>query len=326
MANSCKYYKQQRQVSYDGGISWQNLDEYQKGDLYERNSSSCGLMTVTRWVNTGTTCVGYDKYYLQVKEISYDGGTTWGRTTETATTLAERASIDCIDMTGKLYLSFDSEGRVLVDKECYTGSSTSPNVNIITPQGDSTMVWYAKSIGFYVFLGGCVKSIARSSFAYTELGSIYFHEGGYGFGESIFTNTHIGKVIIGNPNVRFTLGSAAIVDGGTFYKASGDISELLFRTTSIGAYAFTESSFGDRATFGFKVRLAEKAFHYSSFTQLIFNNGFSVGESVSYRDVFSTKGGGKPTITLNGREYDYPKGVVYGLRGEGFTVINNMTL
>lgn len=95
MANSCKYYKLQRQVSYDGGISWQNLDEYQKGDLYERDSSSCGYMTVTRWVNTGTTCVEYDKYYLQVKEISYDGGATWNRTTETGQTLAEANSTDC---------------------------------------------------------------------------------------------------------------------------------------------------------------------------------------------------------------------------------------
>ena len=95
MANSCKYYKQQRQVSYDGGVSWQNLNEFQKGELYERDSSSCGYMEVTRWVTTGTTCQGYDKYNVQVKEISYDGGTTWNRTTETQNILAERNSTDC---------------------------------------------------------------------------------------------------------------------------------------------------------------------------------------------------------------------------------------
>lgn len=95
MAKFCKYYKQQRQVSYDGGITWQNLGEYQKGELYERNSADCGYQVVERWATTGYTCVGYDKYSEQVKELSYDGGTTWQRTSETRNTLFERNSFDC---------------------------------------------------------------------------------------------------------------------------------------------------------------------------------------------------------------------------------------
>ena len=35
MANYCKYYKQQRYVSYDNGITWQALEEYRKGALIQ---------------------------------------------------------------------------------------------------------------------------------------------------------------------------------------------------------------------------------------------------------------------------------------------------
>ena len=41
MANSCKYYKEQRQYSLDGGETWINMQEYRKGALYEPNSSDC---------------------------------------------------------------------------------------------------------------------------------------------------------------------------------------------------------------------------------------------------------------------------------------------
>lgn len=37
----CKYYKEQKYVSHDGGESWEALDEYRVGDLYERDSVDC---------------------------------------------------------------------------------------------------------------------------------------------------------------------------------------------------------------------------------------------------------------------------------------------
>lgn len=95
MANHCKYYKQQRQVSYDGGITWQNLNQFQKGALYEEDSADCGYQRIERWTTTGTTCIGYDKYNVQVKEVSDDGGITWTATTDTQNTLNERNSTDC---------------------------------------------------------------------------------------------------------------------------------------------------------------------------------------------------------------------------------------
>lgn len=79
----CKYYKQKRQVSYDGGATWQDVIpyQYQRGELYEYESSDCGAVIVYRWVNMDASvdyyCEGTTKYYKQKKQVSYDGGQTW---------------------------------------------------------------------------------------------------------------------------------------------------------------------------------------------------------------------------------------------------------
>jgi len=43
MAGCCKYYKQKKQVSYDSGVTWQDVypEEYIKGELFERDSNDC---------------------------------------------------------------------------------------------------------------------------------------------------------------------------------------------------------------------------------------------------------------------------------------------
>ena len=56
MANSCKYYKQQKYVSYDSGLTWAPLEVYQKGDLYEQDSSDCGGGTTMYRTLEGTMC------------------------------------------------------------------------------------------------------------------------------------------------------------------------------------------------------------------------------------------------------------------------------
>lgn len=104
----CKYYKQKKQVSYDGGQTWQDVIpyEYQKGALYEQRSQDCGYVppvTQYRWVRTNdTTCIGspeppepeYDKqpftvipreddsnvYLASATSVYYtstDSGNTW---------------------------------------------------------------------------------------------------------------------------------------------------------------------------------------------------------------------------------------------------------
>lgn len=47
----CKFYKWQKYASYDGGKTWQPLDEYIAGDLYETLSVDCGVYAISyRWV------------------------------------------------------------------------------------------------------------------------------------------------------------------------------------------------------------------------------------------------------------------------------------
>lgn len=76
--NNCKFYKVVRQVSYDSGVTWVNIGETQKGDLYEYDSAECGAVTQYRWVDvTGAyTCEGTTKYQKTKKQYSTDG-TTW---------------------------------------------------------------------------------------------------------------------------------------------------------------------------------------------------------------------------------------------------------
>lgn len=100
----CKYYKQKRQVSYDGGATWQDVIpyEYQKGDLYEYESADCGSLVVYRWINMDSSvdyyCEGTTKYYKQKRQVSYDGGVTWRDVTPAEYQrggVAEQQSTDC---------------------------------------------------------------------------------------------------------------------------------------------------------------------------------------------------------------------------------------
>lgn len=51
-----------------------------------------------RWVESGTTCIGYDKWNRSIEQYSEDGGTTWNNTNPpvySATSLIEADSQDC---------------------------------------------------------------------------------------------------------------------------------------------------------------------------------------------------------------------------------------
>ena len=95
-----KYAKQKKQVSNDGGRTWRDTGETQRGNLIERNSTDCGYIAPQyRWVNVDNdyVCVGTTKYNKEKKQVSNDGGRTWSDTNETRTgnTVLEQYSTDC---------------------------------------------------------------------------------------------------------------------------------------------------------------------------------------------------------------------------------------
>ena len=72
----CKYYKKQEYVSYNDGLTWQPLENYEKGELYESHSSSCGAGVFQyQWVqiNNGYICDGKDRYSREIYQYSEDG-------------------------------------------------------------------------------------------------------------------------------------------------------------------------------------------------------------------------------------------------------------
>ena len=78
-----KYSRQTKQVSYDSGVTWNNVypTETQAGELIEANSTDCGAATIYKWEvmdsSTDYICDGTSKYYKEQKYVSYNNGRTW---------------------------------------------------------------------------------------------------------------------------------------------------------------------------------------------------------------------------------------------------------
>ena len=110
----CKYYKKQRFVSYNDGLTWQPLEEYEKGELYETHSASCGAGVFQyRWVlvDNAYICDGKDRYAREVYQYSEDG-TVWYNTFPTQYRkgyLVESNSPFCDNAGNGQYTSGDTE-------------------------------------------------------------------------------------------------------------------------------------------------------------------------------------------------------------------------
>ena len=114
MADLCKYYKKQRYVSYNNGITWQPLEEYERGELYEAHSPSCGGGDFQyRWVlvEGAYICDNKNRYTKEVQQYSEDG-TVWYNvfpTTYRKATLVEVNSPYCNNGGSGQYTSGDTE-------------------------------------------------------------------------------------------------------------------------------------------------------------------------------------------------------------------------
>lgn len=83
MANN-KYQRMVRQVSYDGGLTWTNVEppQYKKGILLEENSTDCNFTPCyNSWFLDSTDnayiCKNGTKYQRLILRESCDGGNTW---------------------------------------------------------------------------------------------------------------------------------------------------------------------------------------------------------------------------------------------------------
>ena len=92
--NFDKYVDVTTEETFDDGVTWYFVSL--TPTLVEVDSDDCGVLY--RWVESGTTCIGFDKRQNNIKEKSIDGGTTWTVVTPTeysASTLIEHNSPDC---------------------------------------------------------------------------------------------------------------------------------------------------------------------------------------------------------------------------------------
>ena len=99
-----KYYKQQRQASYDNGATWLNLEEYQRGALIETQSSDCGEPIYEWRLVSGFLCDDCMATKLSVG-VSAD---TFSMACDTATTLT---SGDVVSLTAKSAVEWATIGN-----------------------------------------------------------------------------------------------------------------------------------------------------------------------------------------------------------------------
>lgn len=135
-----KYYKQKKQVSENGGYTWEDVIpyEYRQGSVAEEHSADCGYVPpVYRWTNLDPSvdyyCNSqtYTKYYKQQKEVSYDNGETWEYVTPAEYQqgdVAEVRSTDC----GYVPTTLKVEGSSSVSAETCQYRAIGNNVSDVT--------------------------------------------------------------------------------------------------------------------------------------------------------------------------------------------------
>lgn len=228
-----KYYKQQRQVSYDSGTTWVSLEEYQKGALIETSSTDCGEPIYAWRLVSGYICDDCESGKLSVGVSSY----TYTLECGTATTLT---SGDVASLTAKTAIEWAVVGNCVtaITENAFSGCSAMEFCRI--PNS-------VKTIGDNAFMG-CS--------AMTECS---LPSGIQTIGNSAFTNS-ISLAFINLPNGITSLGSVAFanclnfryinipnsltsIPSYCFYNCDGlsDI-ELHNGITSIGEYAFGNCS------------------------------------------------------------------------------------
>lgn len=91
MSDFCKFYKEEKEISYDDGTTWEQTGIYRKGDLVEYESPDCGYSPHPQPAGSGDylTFVALedgefsfetpfeDRFERSLMSYSLDGGATW---------------------------------------------------------------------------------------------------------------------------------------------------------------------------------------------------------------------------------------------------------
>ena len=157
------------EVSYDGGETWSEYDV--ESVLFDIDSTFCGVLY--RWIPSGETCVGYDKYVLAVKQKSYNNGLSWSDVvplTTSATTLIEHNSEDC-GFQPYQERWVETDDTICLDlfkfaSDFVTGTSYSAqcNYNDVLTSADTRNATQPLTAMTQVTIGNCVKEIDAYSF------------------------------------------------------------------------------------------------------------------------------------------------------------------
>lgn len=251
-----KYYLYKKQVSYDQ-VTWYDVTpaEYAPSgepigyyDTYEE------CIAQYRTIQSGYTCVGYDKHNQDVYEVSYDNGVTWSVVSTSAGTLIEANSPDCgytPGFNGKYKLTLDDTS--VVSAECTSSSALSEDFyqyedslveveigNCVTGINESIFASFDKLTD--VIIGNNVTSIGRYAFANSpHISSVTMGDNVVTIGYGAFSDCSFSNITL--PNTLTTIGDKAF---NSCHNLTGIT--IPHSVTTIGSEAFSScESFRDEA-------------------------------------------------------------------------------
>ena len=249
-----------------------------------------------RWVESGTTCVGYDKYTNNILEASEDLGVTWFVVIPeqySASTVIEAYSPDCgyvpptPTISGKYELALNDSS--IVTAACNSSSSiTSGNVSNMYARTlvSATIGSCVNTIDVYAFrncsgltsiiIPNNITSIGNFSFQNcTSLSSISMSNSVTTIGRGAF------KSCTGLTGIRIP-NSIVTINNGTFYDCSGLTSVTIpDSVTSIDINAFNRCVNLSSLTIPDSVTsIGDNAFYHAGLTSIIIPSGItSIGVS-----------------------------------------------
>ena len=249
MANKCKFEKEQYQVSYDSGATWENVipEQLRKGELLEYSSSDCsGINTLYRWrvLEGQYLCDGTSKYKKEIQDESYDGGTTWYPSYPTVYRTGQYIGVD-VDFCNDKFV-----GHYIYDTTPYCEVGYKWNgykcvyvdpLKVLKCDNNSTLTnddtrYYTNDYTLITAeIGDCVTSIGNGAFdSCASLTSCTIGSGVTSIGDSAFYYC-TSLISIDIPNSVTSIGNQAFSDCTSLTSCTIGNS-----VTTIGDYAFSQ--------------------------------------------------------------------------------------